>query len=119
MGLDCIFVVPDGIADPGVAIQLAGTSIFGFGDSGFRGKYYAELVEDITGISLYEERLSSFHVEEIASKLEGVDLSNHDCSEFAIRHNRGAEACPCQDFKDLKAMFRAYANVGAGLISGY
>ena len=79
-------------------LRICGGMCSGHGFQSFRGKVYAELIEEQTGISLYQDELSNEQVKEIADVLDNwiEDVSN-------------------QESKDFVRMFRAYADAGATL----
>lgn len=75
MGLDNYFVIEGTdtvpILLPWPDVNLCGGMFSGHGDGSFRGKVYADIVEQITGVSLYEDRLSTETLEEMADALNG------------------------------------------------
>ena len=114
MGLDNYWKVGDKeVGEDDVTFEpplhLCGGMCSGNGQSSFRGKVYAELIEGVTGYSLYEEKLMNGEVCRIASQLENTPWSEakeHDTWDITE-----------EEYEDLKRMFRAYADAGAILLS--
>jgi hypothetical protein len=74
----------------------------------FRGKTYSELIELITGVSLYQEEITNAKVKQMATALEEHVLKEAD-REFLYLDDKE------QEYTDLKRMFRAFADAGASL----
>ena len=77
----------------------------------FRGKAYADFIENISGISLYQENMSNDEVREIAEALEAGDMK--EMVELLREDWGGGEEDYFQHITDLTRMFRAYADAGA------
>jgi hypothetical protein len=89
-------------------IQLCGGLFSGAGGS-FRGKIYAPLIAEITGVSLYQEWIPPTTVRKMYQKLSAVD------PEAYIRENNGWEGQKL-DILDLRAFFKVCAERNLGLI---
>lgn len=80
-------------------LRLVGGILSGHGAGSFRGKVYADVIEEITGVSLYTEKIEPPVVKHMAAKLRAAAPPNsHEYSEF-----RDGE------WEDLVRMFEAYA----------
>lgn len=80
------------------------------GDTSFRGKVYAELVEDVTGVSLFQEWIPPEVVRRMAAQLEQCDPVEEagrqdDCSPFEV--------------VEVGRFFRLCADRGLGLINSW
>jgi len=86
----------------------------GSGNESFRGKVYARLVEDITGISLYGDpetcEISHETVKQMAIDLEKTEWRDSYIQNYDIEE---------QEFKDLVRMFRLHADAGHYLLAWY
>lgn len=109
MGLDSFFRMScaPGECAPSIRIyprpNLVGGVLSGDGNDGsFRGKVYAEDIERISGISLYQEHMCNEDVLNIADALEAW-LLEPDVEGLRV---------PLHDIKDLARVFRAYGNSG-------
>ena len=118
MGLDCYWLVERGVWPEGLDdLRLCGGLFSEHGQGSFRGKVYAELIEEISHISLYQEYLPNRDVRVIADALEST--------EYQERWGEGKYELPWawynyrvtrDEYEDLRRMFRAYADVGAALV---
>jgi len=92
--------------------QLCGGIFSAHGCDSFRGKVYSSLVQEITGVSLYQEKIHNKVVKEMADKLDAMYVevnaltSDLDLAEF------GRDK---QELRDLAMVFRTYADAGAAL----
>lgn len=83
------------------------------GDTSFRGKVYAELVEDVTGVSLFQEWIPPEVVRRMAAELERCDPvevagaadGRYDVSPFEV--------------VELGRFFRLCADRGLGLVGSW
>jgi hypothetical protein len=86
----------------------------GSGNESFRGKVYARLVEDITGVSLYGDpetcEISSETVKQMAIDLEETEWRDSYIQNYDIEED---------EFKDLVKMFRLHADAGHYLVAWY
>lgn len=101
MGLDSFAMIEDKQMDGKLFEHLPPVlcgGMFCDGHSSIRGKVYNEVVESITGISLYQEKIPNSQVAMIAMALEdaghtGSGLSNKEYTTliewFRIIHNNG------------------------------
>lgn len=107
MGLDSFWKHPvEGTPDPEFdpPLALCGGMFSGNGRGSFRGKVYAEVIKDITGVSLYQEHIPNEAVREMAKALEEwTDGQDADYEDE-------------EGLFDLSRMFNAYANAGFELI---
>lgn len=88
-------------------IELCGGVFSGGGNDGsFRGKIYALMILDITGISLYQEWIPPETVTEMYKALQTCDPQS-DC---------GSSNSP-QDVEDLRKFFMICSDRGLGLIN--
>lgn len=109
MGLDNFWVLPDGIEisfEP--ELHLCGGMFSGNGKDSFRGKVYAGLISELTGISIYKELITE-DVIKIAEILE------------PIKHEKIADYYNIKkkEFNDIKRMFKKYGEAGASLKAWY
>jgi hypothetical protein len=86
----------------------------GSGNESFRGKVYARLVEDITGVSLYGDpetcEISLETVKQMADDLEKTEWRDSYIQNYDIEE---------QEFKDLVKMFKLHADAGHYLVAWY
>jgi hypothetical protein len=86
----------------------------GSGNESFRGKVYARIVEDITGVSLYGDpetcEISHETVKQMADDLEKTEFIPEYISHYDIEQD---------EFKDLVKMFRLHADAGHYLVAWY
>ena len=80
------------------------------GESSFRGKVYADLVQQATGVSLYDDQISSEVVKKMADDLENYDLKSYKNSGHGYPIDE-------KEFASLKKMFRLHADAGNYLVS--
>jgi len=95
--------------------KICGGMLSGHGNGSFRGKVYAQLVEDITGISLYGytpdiNDISNEVVRDMADGLEATEWRDSYIENYGIEE---------QEFKDLVKMFRLHADAGHYLVAWY
>ena len=74
----------------------------------FMGKDYAQLVEDATGVSLYQGRIDNQTVAMMATTLERRSFTENDAAIYDIE---------ISEYRSLVRMFRRNANAGNSLIS--
>jgi len=87
-------------------LNLCGGMFSEHGSGSFRGKVYAEFIEEVSGFSLYND-LNNEEVRKISEKLNNYkDLKESDGIRELV-------------FEDLKRMFSEYARAGAVLIAWY
>jgi hypothetical protein len=86
----------------------------GSGNESFRGKVYARLVEDITGISLYGDpetcEISNETVKQMADDLAATEWRDSYIQNYDIQE---------EEFRDLVRMFRLHADAGHYLLAWY
>lgn len=108
MGLDSYWVKEQKFVlefDP--PLHLCG-GIFSSPEAGsFRGKMYNELIENISGISLYQLRISNEDVRQIAYALDRAGPEDLDGLYYELEE---------RELEDLRRMFRAYADEGAAIL---
>jgi hypothetical protein len=85
-------------------LELCG-GIYSGGGGSFRGKVYAELVQEVTGVSLYERWLPPEAVREMAAALE-------ECDPEAVAES----GIPPGVVADLARFFRICADRDLGLV---
>ena len=94
--------------------KVCGGMFSGSGNDSFRGKVYARLVEDITGVSLYGDP-ETFETQNDTVKQMADDLETTEWRESYIINYDIEE----QEFKDLVRMFRLHADAGHYLESSW
>ncbi|NCA13187.1 MAG: hypothetical protein EBS89_03490 [Proteobacteria bacterium] len=107
MGLDSFWVDENSkkASVPG-EFRLVGGMLSGHGNDSFRGKCYNGIVEAVTGVSLYQEKIGNEVVREMSDKLGAVQWS----SQFGFDHDIDES-----EFRDLVRMFRLHADEGHSL----
>lgn len=72
MGLDNFWKSDDG-KDGFVAgeFRVCGGICSGNGNESFRGKVYNPIVEEVTGVSLYDEKIEAEKIQEMNQKIQG------------------------------------------------
>lgn len=85
---------------------LIGGMLSGHGRGSFRGKVYTNFIEQQTGVSLYQENISSRDVKKISNRLQKMNWYVGLNKRYNISK---------QEFNDLKRMFKRYADAGATL----
>ena len=87
-------------------LRLCGGLLSGHGDTGsFRGKVYSDLIESITGESLYQEFIPPATVAEMSRKLDADDGSGFE-----------DEGLGYKDLPDLRRFFAVCRERGFGLV---
>ena len=94
--------------------KICGGVFSGSGNDSFRGKVYARLVEDITGVSLYGDP-ETFETPNETVKQMAIDLEETEWRDSYIQNYDIEE----QEFKDLVRMFRLHADAGHYLLAWY
>ena len=116
MGLDNLWKKNDNeTASVEGVFQICGGIFSGNGNDSFRGKVYARLVEDITGISLYgytneSDKIPNEIIKDMAESLEATEWRDSYIQNYDIEE---------QEFKDLVRMFRLHADAGHYLVAFY
>ena len=117
MGLDNFWLLPKSETshpnfDP--PLNLCGGMFSNHGSHSFRGKVYANFCEQIMGINLYQDILTSEEIKEGLSKLndyiKNQTFNNPDFSNYNLL---------LQEILDLQRMFEKYSQIGAELESWY
>lgn len=107
MGLDNFWVDSEGKqASVTGDFKVCGGIFSGHGDSSFRGKVYANVVQEITGVSLYQDKIDNSTVRSMALKLQSENV------DFALGFGFSAE-----EWNDFVLMFKKHAEAGHQLIS--
>jgi hypothetical protein len=91
-------------------LKLVGGMFSGNGRQSFRGKAYYEFVEQVTGVSLYQDDIDNATIRKMADALEAHELTPDESRELSYCDRKGED-----EFNDLKRMFRTYADAGAFL----
>ena len=125
MGLDNYWEAPKGTSleeltfDP--PLRLCGGLFSGHGDGSFRGKVYSGIVEAITGVSLYEDKIDNTTVCQMADALEKQDWDelSEDIQLELYDPDEDNAADARRDYVDLQRMFRGYAAAGYELNSWF
>ena len=85
----------------------------GFSDNGntsFRGKVYYSIVEEITGISLYDDVITNDQCKEMLERFENFDFSDICQNPYALEQ---------EEYDDFVRMFRLHVEAGHFLMSCY
>jgi hypothetical protein len=94
--------------------KICGGVFSGHGNDSFRGKVYARLVEDITGVSLYGDpetfETPNETVKQMADDLDATEWRDSYIQNYDIEK---------QEFEDLVRMFRLHADAGHYLLAWY
>lgn len=88
--------------------------VMGSSLSWIRGKVYAHLVEQISGISLYQESISNDHVRQIAEALEDLNRNPEKFSTMVFYHNFDRK-----HLRQLERWFRIAADNGCYIHGWY
>lgn len=91
-------------------LNLCGGMLSSTGSGSFRGKVYADIVEAITGISLYADKINNTDVAKMASA-----LATHEPTETELQSYQ--YPITTEEYADLVRMFILYGNMGASLAS--
>jgi hypothetical protein len=115
MGLDSFWKMPKGKRQPRFkpGLHLVGGMFSGSGNGSFRGKIYADLIDHVTGVSIYQEEIPNEMVRKMADKLQAFDMSSESWKEWQAYEDQDI-----QHWHDLVRMFRVYADAGA-LLHGW
>ena len=133
MGLDNIWKVPEGTQHPSMDVTLCGGMFSGPGEKtceSFRGKVYTDFIEDLSGISLYQDSIEGEDLATILSSLQefkqltesippGYRLLKLVYSKLPnVSEDRVETGIAGLD--DLITMFSKYSSIpGAKLVSWY
>ena len=94
--------------------NICGGMFSGSGNESFRGKVYAQFVEDVTEVSLYGDpdtcEVPNETVKKMADDLEATEWRDSYIENYDIEE---------QEFKDLVRMFRLHADAGHYLYAWY
>jgi hypothetical protein len=94
--------------------KICGGMLSGHGNESFRGKVYAQFVEDVTEVSLYGDpdtcEISNETVKKMAEDLEGTEWRDSYVENYDIEE---------EEFKDLVRMFKLHADAGHYLVAWY
>lgn len=115
MGLDNYWVKPDSYKtfklSEAEGLNICGGMVSEHGCGSFRGKVYNQYVEEITGVSLYQDRIYNYAVQQMAEALEGADCP----ADFIEQEDYDGQ----EEWNDLVKMFCLYADAGADLVAFY
>lgn len=111
MGLDNFWEVPDPSKAPKFKpkLHLCGGLCSDNGTGSFRGKVYSEVIEGVSGISLYQEVITNEQVKLIADSLQDTEYKH-------AKKYSGWDLTK-EEYADLVRMFTQYAKAGAILKS--
>jgi len=87
-------------------ILLCG-GLFSGGGSSFRGKVYARQIEEITGVSLYNELIDEETVKKMAVAISKYAASVRDCHHLDAGEKNRCETC---ELPHLKRWFQVAAD---------
>lgn len=101
MGLDSFWRGEDG-SEGTVEGQynVCGGMFSGHGNSSFRGKVYSQVVETLTGVSLYQEEIPSLTIKQMAEKLSAAPYSRAVLADSRLDP---------EEWQDLVRMFQEHA----------
>lgn len=120
MGLDSMWRVRRGkeyleidVSEKDLAIleahPVCGGLFSGHGAGSFRGKVYNDLVENLTGQSLYQEYIPPGTIQAMAEKLGKTSYAQ---ASSRMTHWR----LDPEEYRNLQKMFEVYARYDAGLV---
>lgn len=89
--------------------KVCGGICSGNGNDSFRGKVYNNIVEEITGVSLYEEKISKDVIWEMNEKIQKCD--HETAKSYAVYELREDE------WADFQKMWDAHTKAGHYLVS--
>ena len=115
MGLDSFWMYGDEplYLDFDPELNLIGGMFSGSGAGSFRGKSYSDFIENISGVSLYQEDMPNEDVVRIAEALENTSM---ETKVSLLKEDWGGmEDNYEQHITDVTRMFRSYADYGATL----
>jgi len=108
MGLDCFWKNAQGqTAKVDRTFNVCGGMLSDNGTTSFRGKVYAELIEQASNISLYQEEINAATCLKISECLENFEFERYDGSWWPIERD---------EFEQLKEMFRTHTALGHHLV---
>ena len=90
---------------------VCGGLLSGNGDSSFRGKVYNNIVVNVTGVSLYEDRIEP---ETIKTMNEAIQACDHETARQYATYELGEE-----EWDNFKKMWNAHTKAGHYLVSWY
>jgi hypothetical protein len=114
MGLDSYFKIkkyetPDWKE---LDIHLCGGMMSGHGSDGsFRGKVYSNMIEELTGHSLYQEEINRETIQEIAKRLNKI---SYESAKDFLAWNFSV-----QEWEDLKKLFNKAADTENCVLLGW
>ena len=86
-------------------LKVCGGLFSANGNGSFRGKAYADLIETVTGVSLYQDEISNETVREMSARMQEAEIPG---DELLHEWNTMPE-----EWEDIKRMFKAYSEAGA------
>jgi hypothetical protein len=118
MGLDNYWKLPkesEHHPDFNPPLHLIGGVFSCYGKHSFRGKVYSDIIEKITGVSLYQSEIPNTMIKEMAGKLQAFTPTEGFFQDY---HRWTGETFEqfSDEINDLKRMFSAYAEAGACLL---
>lgn len=123
MGLDSFWELPKESkkAKFSPPLGLCGGMFSSHGEGSFRGKAYDDLVESVTGVSLYQEEIPPRVVKKMSAALAAKEFEslpkNFRSDGHAGDPDNGSSdyAVTREEYEDLRRMFAVYAKLGASL----
>lgn len=113
MGLDSFWHPPEDtdVIPPSFnpELKLCGGMFSAHGQGSFRGKVYNDLIERVTGVSLYQEVIDNDTVRAMADKLASLPVASVPGSIY--KQATSWDTSP-EEIKDLQRMFKGYADAG-------
>ena len=109
-------------------LKLCGGILSGNGDGSFRGKVYAQFIEDISGVSLYGDSdtciVSKDDCKAVRDALMDIDLTKYPESypendESPDPRYKGWQTPTQAEIKDLARMFNGFVGAGFYLVAWY
>lgn len=104
MGLDCFWENSEGQrATVDREFNVCGGLFSDNGTTSFRGKVYNDLIEQASGISLYQENIDNETCRKISACLDAFDFAKYDATFWTLE---------LDEFEQLKEMFRVHSELG-------
>ena len=107
MGLDSFWMQDNERASVPGEFRICGGMLSGHGNDSFRGKVYNDIIESLTGVSLYQEKIPNETVKQMSDKLDCHVWNRFIGEQFDISED---------SFNDLLLMFRLHSQAGHDLV---
>ena len=107
MGLDSFWMQDNERASVSGDFRVCGGMLSGHGNDSFRGKVYNDIVESLTGVSLYQEKIPNETVKQMSDTLDCHVWNRSIGEQFDISED---------SFNDLLLIFRLHSQAGHDLV---